>query len=120
MILNIFTIVVMILLVGVIGVIVAMLGMLPGKIARKRGHPQADAINVASWVGIITLGLLWPLALIWAFTRPAGWVPEATTPGDTPPQRTAGTADEIARIGARLDVVEKQLARMGADKEASR
>jgi hypothetical protein len=117
-ILNIFTIVVMILLVGVIGVIVAMLGMLPGKIARKRGHPQADAINVASWVGIITLGLLWPLALIWAFTRPAGWVPEATTPGDTPPQRTAGT--EIARIGARLDVVEKQLARMGADKEASR
>jgi hypothetical protein len=46
-------------------------------------------------------------------------VPEATTPGDTPPQRTAGASDEVARLGARLDVVEKQLARMGADKEAS-
>ena len=45
------------------------LGSLPGQIAVKRGHPQADAINVAGWVGLLT-GLLWPLALIWAFTRP--------------------------------------------------
>jgi len=45
------------------------LGALPGQIAKKRGHPQADAINVAGWVGLLALGLLWPLALIWAFTR---------------------------------------------------
>ena len=118
MILNIFTILVMILLVAVLGVVVAKLGMLPRKIARERGHPQADAINVASWIGVITMGLLWPLALIWAYTRPAGW--EATTPADAPPQRTAGTADEAARLGARLDAVEQQLARMSADKEVSR
>jgi hypothetical protein len=119
-ILNIFTIVVMILLVGVVIVIVAMLGMWPGKTARKRGHPQADAINVASWVGVITLGLLWPLALIWAYTRPAGWVPGATTPGDTPPQGTAGAADEVARLVARLDAVEKQLGGLQDKQEASR
>ena len=46
------------------------LGALPGQIARRRGHPQADAINVAGWVGLLALGLLWPLTLIWAFTRP--------------------------------------------------
>ncbi len=46
------------------------LGALPGQLARQRGHPQADAINVAGWVGLFTLGLFWPLALIWAFTRP--------------------------------------------------
>jgi len=46
------------------------LGALPGQIARQRGHPQADAINTAGWLGLLTLGLLWPLALIWAFTRP--------------------------------------------------
>jgi hypothetical protein len=46
------------------------LGALPGQIARRRGHPQADAINVAGWLGLLTLGLLWPVALIWAFTRP--------------------------------------------------
>ena len=48
------------------------LGALPGQIARRRGHPQMDAINAAGWLGLLTLGLLWPLALIWAFTRPRG------------------------------------------------
>ena len=46
------------------------LGMLPGRIARKRGHPQADAINVCGWCGVITMGLLLPLAYIWAYTSP--------------------------------------------------
>lgn len=46
------------------------LAMLPGRIARRRGHPQADAINVGGWVGALAFGIFWPLALIWAFTRP--------------------------------------------------
>ena len=37
------------------------LGGLPGAIARARHHPQADAINICGWLGIITL-VLWPLA----------------------------------------------------------
>ena len=46
------------------------LAMLPGKIAKGRNHPQADAINVAGWLGIVlTLGVVWVLALIWAFTK---------------------------------------------------
>src|SRR5690606_38375517 len=45
------------------------LGNLPGAIARARNHPQADAISVCGWMGIITL-VLWPLALIWAFLAP--------------------------------------------------
>ncbi len=51
-------------------IIVVSLGQLPGQIAQKRGHPQAAAINVASWLGVATFGLLWPLALIWAFLTP--------------------------------------------------
>lgn len=46
------------------------LGMLPGKIAKKRNHPQAEAINVCGWWGAITMGLLMPLAFIWAYTTP--------------------------------------------------
>ena len=118
MILNIFTFLVMFIVVGAIGFIVAKLGMWPGKIARQRGHPQADAINVASWVGVITLGLLWPLALIWAHTRPAMWVP--SSPGDKPPQPTAVTADELAQLGTRLAAVEQELARMQSDQGANR
>ncbi len=49
--------------------IVVVLGSLPGAIAGRRGHPQAAAINVAGWLGIATLGILWPLALIWAFSN---------------------------------------------------
>jgi hypothetical protein len=72
MILNILTFIVMIALAALVGVAVVKLGPLPGQIAQRRGHPQADAIKVAGWIGIITLGFLWPFALIWAYTRPAG------------------------------------------------
>ena len=31
------------------------LGSYPGKVARRRGHPQADAINVLGWLGPLAL-----------------------------------------------------------------
>lgn len=46
------------------------LGGLPGTIARARGHPQADAISICGWMGIITL-VLWPVAMVWAYLAPA-------------------------------------------------
>ena len=53
-------------------IIVVNVGKLPGELAHKWGHPQASAINAMGWVGIATGGLLWPIALIWAFTTPLG------------------------------------------------
>jgi hypothetical protein len=50
-------------------IVVVELGGLPGRIAHDRGHPQAAAVNVAGWLGLATLGILWPLALIWAFCK---------------------------------------------------
>ena len=47
------------------------LGRLPGQIARRRNHPQADAISVCGWWGVITMGLLLPVAFIWAYTKPS-------------------------------------------------
>ena len=64
------------LLVAVI-VVIAVLGALPGRIARQRGHPQADAIAVAGWMGLLFFGVLWPLALIWAYLRPNNTITEA-------------------------------------------
>ena len=72
MVLDIFALIVMGILLAVIIAAVVKLGPLPGNIAKKRGHPQADAIKVLGWIGIITLGLAWPFALVWAFTRTAG------------------------------------------------
>lgn len=61
----------LVLLVAVAAVvgIVIVLGGLPGKIARERNHPQADAINVCGWVGLLT-GVFWFIALVWAYTKP--------------------------------------------------
>ena len=46
------------------------LASLPGKIAHARGHAQADAVNVAGWLSLLTCFTTWPLALIWAYFRP--------------------------------------------------
>jgi hypothetical protein len=57
----------------------AEMAMLPGKIARKRNHPQAEAISVAGWLGLLmTMGVVWVLAVIWAHIRPAS---QSTTAG---------------------------------------
>jgi hypothetical protein len=70
--LDYFTFVVLILLTvaGLVGAV--FLASLPGKIAADRGHPQADAIRVTGWLGLLTMGLFFPIALIWAYTRPCG------------------------------------------------
>jgi fatty acid desaturase len=49
---------------------IVLFGGLPGKIAAERGHPQAKAIAAAGWISLVTLGALWPLAFVWAFTGP--------------------------------------------------
>ena len=67
--LDIFALIVMGILIGFVIWLVVKFGPLPGSIARERGHPQADAINVLGWLGVITLGLAWPIALVWAYTR---------------------------------------------------
>lgn len=67
---DIFALIVLITLV-LSGIAVwVILGMLPGKIARQRNHPQADAIAICGWWGVITMGLLLPVAWIWAYTNP--------------------------------------------------
>ncbi len=50
------------------------LGSLPGSIAQKRHHPQADAITALGWVGLLFV-ILWPIALTWAFVRSPGTAP---------------------------------------------
>jgi len=68
--LDLFALVVLIIMVGILIAAWFMLAMLPGQIARKRNHPQADAINVMGWWGALTLGILAPIAWVWAYTRP--------------------------------------------------
>ena len=70
--LDIFALIVLLVMLGAVIAIWVILGMMPGKIAHSRNHPQAEAINVCGWWGVITLGILLPLAFIWAHTNPPG------------------------------------------------
>ncbi len=67
--LDIFALIVLLVLLLTGVAIWLVLGMYPGKIARERNHPQAEAITVCGWWGVITLGLLLPVAWIWAYTK---------------------------------------------------
>ena len=61
------------------------LAVAPGRIAHKRGHPQAEAIKVCGWFGALSLGLLAPVAFVWAYSTPLSAVvrPEAAEPQGT-------------------------------------
>ena len=50
-----------------------MLHVLPEKIAHKRHHPQRDAIHTLCLLSLFFGGLLWPIAWLWAFTKPIGY-----------------------------------------------
>jgi CBS domain containing-hemolysin-like protein len=47
--------------------------VLPEKIAHKRHHPQREAITTLCLLSLVFGGLLWPLAWIWAYTKPIGY-----------------------------------------------
>lgn len=66
--------VIVLILVPVIAILVFwMVHVLPEKIAHKRHHPQRDAITTLCLLSLVFGGLLWPLAWLWAYTRPIGY-----------------------------------------------
>jgi hypothetical protein len=65
---DVFALVVIAVIIAAAIALVVKIGPLPGNIARSREHPQAEAIMVLGWIGVITLGLAWPFALVWAYT----------------------------------------------------
>jgi len=44
--------------------------ILPEKIAEKKRHPQAKAIQTLCLLSLVFGGLLWPIAWLWAYTKP--------------------------------------------------
>lgn len=85
-----FALVVLIILIAFVFAAWVLLAMWPGQIARKRNHPQAEAINVMGWWGAITMGILSPIAWVWAYTNP---VPEPIQLSEPEPE--APTDEEV-------------------------
>src|SRR5688572_29362430 len=47
-----------------------MVHILPEKIAHKRNHPQFEGIRTLCLLSLLFGGLLWPLAWLWAYSKP--------------------------------------------------
>jgi hypothetical protein len=86
------------------GIALYKLGGWPGAIARKRNHPQAEAIGVCGWMGIITI-VLWPIAMVWAHLGPQREVPE----GDLQTAEPSATLAKLREATARLAALERRL-----------
>ena len=62
---------VVLFLVPVIGIVVFwIVHVMPEKIAHKRHHPQTKAIQTLCLLSLVFGGLLWPIAWLWAYTKP--------------------------------------------------
>ena len=63
-----FAVLVLLVLLGIW--IYMTLAAMPGEKAREFNHPQARAINVLGWLGLL-LGIIpWLIALVWAHMEP--------------------------------------------------
>ena len=89
-----------VVLVGAVCLVV-WLGSLPARIARRRQHPQVDAINAMGWLGLIlTGGVGWALALVWALVRHDSVLP------------TTSKTDAVEGTGATYSQLESRIAKL--------
>jgi len=99
--------------------------ILPEKIAEKRKHPQLSAIKTLCLLSLVFGGLLWPIAWLWAYTKPVlHKIAYGTDVDDTPhhgealsPLEDADVArhpppavDEVQVLRQRIAALEAQLA----------
>ena len=91
--------------------------ILPEKIAEKRKHPQAKAIQTLCILSLFFGGLLWPLAWLWAYTKPVmyklAYGTDTVEPehGDKDKPAEAQTdAEELNRLRAQVAELQSRLA----------
>jgi CBS domain containing-hemolysin-like protein len=105
--------IVVIVLVPIIGVVVFwMVHVLPEKIAHKRQHPQQEAIQVLCLLSLVFGGLLWPIAWLWAYSKPVLYkmaygtdrlVDHAAGPVPGEGADTASLREDVSRLRADID-----------------
>jgi len=113
----------MVLLVAPITAIIVfwLVHILPEKIAEKKKHPQAKAIQVLCLLSLAFGGLLWPLAWLWAYSKPVMYKlaygtdvvePEHESP-PVPPRAAAlkpAVASEMRLLEEKIAELEAQIA----------
>ena len=80
---------------------------IPYQIAKKRNHPQQDAIQIAGWLSLLTLQILWPLIWIWAtlYREDRGWGIQQEK--DVENNRTQPLEQQLSQLQSRFDKLEQ-------------
>ena len=105
--------IIVIIIVPIVGIVVFwMVHVLPEKIAHKRQHPQTEAIQVLCLLSLVFGGLLWPLAWLWAYSKPVLYKMAYGT--DKAEHHAGGAA---AHEGAEPQVMREDVARLRTDLE---
>jgi len=91
--------------------------ILPEKIAEKRKHPQAKAIQTLCILSLFFGGLLWPLAWLWAYTKPVMYKLAYGTDTVEPehadkdkPTEAQTDAEELKHLRAQIAELQSRLA----------
>lgn len=83
--------------------------ILPEKIAEERHHPQAPAIKTLCLLSLVFGGLLWPLAWLWAYSKPVlykmAYGTDQVKHGEEPEAAAAAPVLEAAPSETEPDVV---------------
>jgi len=104
---------VVLIVAPVIGIVVfLMVHILPEKIAEKKQHPQTEAIKTLCLLSLAFGGMLWPLAWLWAYTKPVMYKLAYGTDKAEHGHAGEGTSDveELQRLRKQLSELESKLA----------
>ena len=102
--------------------------ILPEKIAEQKNHPQAKAIQVVCLLSLVFGGMLWPLAWLWAYSKPVLYkLAYGTDQGEhgeeghpKPPAEVTtkhGEVEDVKILRARIADLEGRLARLAPEGE---
>lgn len=115
--LQLWTAAVFAIIIAAIAFLIFWLGPMPGNIARKRGHPQAEMLMAMGWMGLFfSGGVAWLIAFIWAYGKPAATaaaLAEGAKAGAEGVSAPSETQQALADALSRVQVLEARLAERG-------
>jgi CBS domain containing-hemolysin-like protein len=86
--------------------------ILPEKVAEKRHHPQLGAIKCLCLLSLVFGGLLWPLAWLWAYSKPVFHKMAYGTDSDdshTKPVGKESAITELEQLRVRIAELEAEI-----------
>jgi hypothetical protein len=84
--------------------------IMPEKIAQQRHHPQKDAIQTLCILSLFFGGLLWPLAWLWAYSKPVMYKMAYGTDKLVPEGEAGGAETEQEALRREIETLKAALA----------